>query len=339
MGNGVGICRFRRHSSWAGRSSMRRAIVRCNASIARASIGLTWRQARRTSTGMKGKHAKLEGDRKGADSTARKWRVIQGEVRNIEADAAAAWAKYQSEASEVVHQCEAGIAELQGFVGGKYLQAGPDWDLENREVTIGVGVWEAKHTLSDVEKLSNVKRVYDGAAAAAWFKDRGSFIPDPPFPDSPFLVITLDVPQNADVGKNNDLGYTGDAPPSEAAVTPPLRMGDDLHQAVKKARAEAVERAKPDLATVRLSAAYEVLARQSDLTNPALSEDERLRRAGHLLTTYDRLRRRNPEFRDNSAQLRAARRIQKAAYRQRQRVKRGAGPAVRGRPRTKSLHI
>jgi hypothetical protein len=114
-------------------------------------------------------------------------------------------------------------------------------------------------------------------------------------------------------------------------------MRDDLHQAVKKARAEAVERVKPDLATVRLSAAYEVLARQSDLTNPTLAESERLRRAENLLSTYDRLRRRNPEFHDTGEQLRAARRIQKAAYRERQRAKRGAGPAVRGRPR--KLHI
>jgi hypothetical protein len=121
-----------------------------------------------------------------------------------------------------------------------------------------------------------------------------------------------------DIGESIIPGYTPEAPPSEAAVTPPLRMRDDLHITLLAAR--------------RL-AAYEVLVRESDLTNRELAQGERLRRAGHLLLTYDRLREVRPDFKDTNDQLTAARRIQKAAYRERQRATRGLGPAVRGRPR------
>jgi hypothetical protein len=112
--------------------------------------------------------------------------------------------------------------------------------------------------------------------------------------------------------------YTKNAPPSQPAETSQPGMRDDLHISLLAAR--------------RL-AAYEVLVRESNLTNPELAQGERVRRAGHLLLTYDRLREVRPDFKDTNDQLTAARRIQKAAYRERQRAKRGLGPAVRGRPR------
>src|SRR4029077_18344177 len=67
------------------------------------------------------------------------------------------------------------------------------------------------------------------------------------------------------------------------------------------------EKPKNNLTAARLLAAYEVLARDSDLANPSLSQKERLRRARHLVRTYERLRKVNPSFRDEGAQLRAAR--------------------------------
>jgi tetratricopeptide (TPR) repeat protein len=66
-------------------------------------------------------------------------------------------------------------------------------------------------------------------------------------------------------GKNNTdaskaSSYTDDAPPSEAAVTPPLRMRDDLNTAVKKAKAETLARARPRLpATHQLARSNETL--------------------------------------------------------------------------------
>lgn len=130
------------------------------------------------------------------------------------------------------------------------------------------------------------------------------------------------------VGDNNNQSYTDIAPSPEAAVPLQLRMTDHLDQAVKKARAAA-----------RLSAAYEVLVRESDLSNSALAEDVRRRRAERLLRTYERLRKVKPDFHDTSDQLTTARRIHMAAYRERERAKRGAGPAVRGRPRTRKLNV
>jgi hypothetical protein len=135
------------------------------------------------------------------------------------------------------------------------------------------------------------------------------------------------------------LEYITDGPPSEAAVTSPqLRMQDDFNIAIKKARAEVSENAelaklRNTLLAAKRLATYEVLVRESDLTNRELAQGERLRRAGHLLLTYDRLREVRPDFKDTNDQLTAARRIQKAAYRERQRAKRGLAPAVRGRPR------
>jgi hypothetical protein len=134
--------------------------------------------------------------------------------------------------------------------------------------------------------------------------------------------------------ESRDVVYTGiDAPPSEAAVTPQLRMGDDLNIAAKEARAKL----RNGLLAAQRLATYEVLVRESDLTNPQLADAVKQRRAGNLLLTYARLRDVRPEFEDANEQLTAARRIQKAGYRERQRAKRGLGPAVRGRPRKRDI--
>lgn len=84
----------------------------------------------------------------------------------------------------------------------------------------------------------------------------------------------------------------------------------------------------PDLTTARMMAAYEVLVRDSDLTNPALVEDERLRRATRLLKTYNRLRKYDPDFHDSNDQLRAARRIERAHSRLNKKAKLQAGEAA-----------
>jgi tetratricopeptide (TPR) repeat protein len=111
--------------------------------------------------------------------------------------------------------------------------------------------------------------------------------------------------------------YTGNTPSPEAAVTPPLRMGDDLNIQVKQAQAEALAPMAAALALAR----YEVLARHVDLLNPRLTEDERLRRAERLVKAYERARKANPDFRDTGEELRAARRIRMADFRQRKRAK------------------
>jgi hypothetical protein len=120
--------------------------------------------------------------------------------------------------------------------------------------------------------------------------------------------------------------------------------GCGMISTVKNARAEVAESTKDDLAKLRNAvlaaerlAAYEVLVRGSDLTNPELAKDERVRRAERLLRTYDCLLKVKPDFRDKDGQLTAARRIHMAAYRERKRTKFGAGAPVRGRPR--KLHI
>jgi uncharacterized protein YjbI with pentapeptide repeats len=84
----------------------------------------------------------------------------------------------------------------------------------------------------------------------------------------------------------------------------------------------------PDLTMARMTAAYEVLVRDSDLTNPALVEDERLRRATRLLKTYNRLRKHDPDFHDSNDQLRAARRIERAHSRQNKKAKLQASEAA-----------
>jgi hypothetical protein len=91
---------------------------------------------------------------------------------------------------------------------------------------------------------------------------------------------------------------------------------DNAGGAVTKPALRAV-----DLTTVRLEATFRELVRTSDLENPTLSEAERFRRAGHLLLTYKRLRRRDPGFRARNAQLTAARRIKSAVSRKRKRAK------------------
>lgn len=80
-----------------------------------------------------------------------------------------------------------------------------------------------------------------------------------------------------------------------------------------------------DLTTARIMAAYEILVRESDLMNPVLSEAERLRRAGNLISTYNRLRKHDPEFHDNNDQLRAARRIRMARFRRSKKARLEAG--------------
>jgi hypothetical protein len=70
-----------------------------------------------------------------------------------------------------------------------------------------------------------------------------------------------------------------------------------------------VKKAKPELTAARLLATYEILVRDSDLANPLLPDEERMRRAIHLRKTYQRLRERNPSFHDDSEQLRLARKL------------------------------
>jgi hypothetical protein len=118
-------------------------------------------------------------------------------------------------------------------------------------------------------------------------------------------------------------GYAGAPPPSEAAVTPPLRMRDDFDIAAQRAKAERT-------AAGRL-ANYEFLAGTVDLENPALALAEQRRRAYLLLTAYDRVQEVKQGFKDSNTQLTAARRIKQAAHRERERAKRP--PAPRGRPR------
>jgi hypothetical protein len=84
--------------------------------------------------------------------------------------------------------------------------------------------------------------------------------------------------------------YTSDAPASEAAVTPPLRMRDDLNVALN--------------AAVKV-ARTEILGRLVDLGNSALAPDERLRRARRLVRSYQRRRAENVNF-PASAEVRAA---------------------------------
>jgi hypothetical protein len=137
-------------------------------------------------------------------------------------------------------------------------------------------------------------------------------------------------PPKISVHESKKPGYTKDDPPAKAADTPAsLGMRDgDFDIAAKKAKAERT-------ASARL-ANYQFLARTVDLENPALALAEQRRRANRLLTAYGRVQEVKRDFTDNNIQLTAARRIQKAAYREGQRVKRP--PAPRGRPR-KHLHV
>jgi DNA-binding XRE family transcriptional regulator len=133
------------------------------------------------------------------------------------------------------------------------------------------------------------------------------------------------------LGESKKPGYIEDDPPAKAADTSAsLGMRDDLNIAVKQARAEIADNAKAELAKVRaalkverLKATYEVLIRKSDLNNSTMPEQERLRRAEHLLTTYKRLRKINPDFHDDSEQLKTARSITNKANYQRRIAKAG----------------
>jgi hypothetical protein len=133
------------------------------------------------------------------------------------------------------------------------------------------------------------------------------------------------------LGLNVEIGYTVQSPPSSPADTPKERMRDDLNTAVKKAKAENLAQVKlrPRPRSSRHQLAnYRALVQHVDLLNPELSEDERRRRANRLLTAYDRLRDVRPNFRDSNAQLTEARRIKKAAHRERQKAKARGGPAA-----------
>jgi hypothetical protein len=103
------------------------------------------------------------------------------------------------------------------------------------------------------------------------------------------------------------LDYTGEAPPSETADTPPqLRMREDFNTAVKQARAQVFRRDASELRLAAASAAYKAMLKNVDLLNARLPESERLTRARRLVRAYERLRKRNPAFEDHSKQLLAA---------------------------------
>jgi hypothetical protein len=115
--------------------------------------------------------------------------------------------------------------------------------------------------------------------------------------------------------------YAGTTPsPGPADTSQHARMRDDLNTAVKNARAQVFRRDTSKLRLAATTAAYKAMLKHVDLLNPRLAEDERLRRAARLLKTYNRIRKRDPEFHDDSDQLRAARRIQMADYRRRKRA-------------------
>jgi hypothetical protein len=93
-------------------------------------------------------------------------------------------------------------------------------------------------------------------------------------------------------------------------------------EATGRAKAKPRAKAKSNLTAARLMATYEILVRESDLANPALSNDERMSRAIHLRKTYDRLRKLIPSFRDDAEQLRLARKLLNGrAYQRRKAVK------------------
>ena len=78
-------------------------------------------------------------------------------------------------------------------------------------------------------------------------------------------------------------------------------------KAAREQTARAADDTRPlDLTAVRLLAVYETLVLTSNLLNSDLGQDERLRRARTLRRTYECLRKRNPDFHDDSDQLRAA---------------------------------
>jgi len=114
-----------------------------------------------------------------------------------------------------------------------------------------------------------------------------------------------------------EMRYTGAPPSSSPADTRQEGMRGDLNLAVKQAKAEALAPMAAAVAVAR----YEVLARHVDLLNPRLAEDERLRRAERLLKAYNRVRKASPDFRDTGEELRAARRIRMADFRERKRAK------------------
>jgi hypothetical protein len=95
-------------------------------------------------------------------------------------------------------------------------------------------------------------------------------------------------------------------------------------KAAREQTARAADDTRPlDLTAVRLLAVYETLVLTSNLLNSDLGQDERLRRARTLRRTYECLRKRNPDFHDDSDQLRAARSIINKFQFQRRKAKAG----------------
>jgi hypothetical protein len=72
------------------------------------------------------------------------------------------------------------------------------------------------------------------------------------------------------------------------------------------------------LTAARQRTAFEIRARDSDLDNPNLNREERRRRAKNLVQTYDRLRKHDPSYQDDSGIVQRARSIlNKSNYRPR----------------------
>jgi tetratricopeptide (TPR) repeat protein len=72
----------------------------------------------------------------------------------------------------------------------------------------------------------------------------------------------------------------------------------------------------PDLTAARQRAAFELRARESDLDSPHVDPDERRRQAKNLVQTYDRLRKRDPDYQDDSGIVQKARSLlNKSNYR------------------------
>jgi hypothetical protein len=137
---------------------------------------------------------------------------------------------------------------------------------------------------------------------------------------------------DVDVGESKKPGYTKDAPPSRPDDASQEGMGEhDLNIAVKKAKAENLARVKPR--PKRRSwrhqlANYKALVQNVDLENPALPLEEQRRRANRLLTAYVRVQNVKQGFTDSNIQLTAARRIQKAAHRERKKALANAASTV-----------
>ncbi len=114
-----------------------------------------------------------------------------------------------------------------------------------------------------------------------------------------------------------------------ATVRAQLGVGDAKPETTARVKAKPRARANPQLRVARLKAAYEVLVRESNLADPKLPDDERLRRSANLRNTYDRLHKLDPSFHDNSEQLRLARNLlNRRAYQRGKTVREQPKPAA-----------